>query len=78
MKNSYDTIGNRSRDLPVCSAMPQPLRHRAMPQSLRLHYRNYQPKVEVHARSNASWDIRPGAGTIPGRLEQLPKLYTCL
>jgi hypothetical protein len=27
MKNS-DTIGNRSRDLPVCSAMPQPLRHR--------------------------------------------------
>jgi hypothetical protein len=22
-----DTIGNRSRDLPVCSAVPQPLRH---------------------------------------------------
>jgi hypothetical protein len=28
MKNSSDTIGNRSRDLPVCSAVPQPLRHR--------------------------------------------------
>jgi hypothetical protein len=28
MKNSNDTIGNRSRDLPVCSAVPQPLRHR--------------------------------------------------
>jgi hypothetical protein len=28
MKNSNDTIGNRSRDLPVCSAEPQPLRHR--------------------------------------------------
>jgi hypothetical protein len=27
MKNSNDTIGNRSRDLPVCSAVPQPLRH---------------------------------------------------
>jgi hypothetical protein len=27
MKNS-DTIGNQSRDLPVCSAMPQPLSHR--------------------------------------------------
>jgi hypothetical protein len=27
MKNSNDTIGNRSRDLPVCNAMPQPLRH---------------------------------------------------
>jgi hypothetical protein len=27
MKNS-DTIGNRSRDLPVCSTVPQPLRYR--------------------------------------------------
>jgi hypothetical protein len=26
MKISNDTIGNRSRDLPVCSAVPQPLR----------------------------------------------------
>ena len=24
MKNSNDTIGNRTRDLPACSAMPQP------------------------------------------------------
>jgi len=24
MKNSNDTIGNRTRDLPVCSAVPQP------------------------------------------------------
>ena len=23
MKNSNDTIGNRNRDLPVCSAVPQ-------------------------------------------------------
>jgi hypothetical protein len=28
MKKSSDTIGNQIRDLPVCSAMPQPLRHR--------------------------------------------------
>jgi hypothetical protein len=28
MKNSNDTIGDRSRDLPVCSAMPQPPCHR--------------------------------------------------
>jgi hypothetical protein len=27
-KKSSDTIGNRNRDLPVCSAVPQPLRHR--------------------------------------------------
>ena len=24
MKNSSDTIGNQSRDLPACSALPQP------------------------------------------------------
>jgi hypothetical protein len=24
MKNSKDTIGNRTRDLPACSAVPQP------------------------------------------------------
>jgi hypothetical protein len=28
LKNSNDTIGNRPRDLPVCSSVPQPLRHR--------------------------------------------------
>jgi hypothetical protein len=28
MKKCSDTIGNRIRDLPVCSAVPQPLRHR--------------------------------------------------
>jgi hypothetical protein len=28
MKKSSDTIGNQTHDLPVCSAVPQPLRHR--------------------------------------------------
>jgi hypothetical protein len=28
MKNSSDTIWNRTRDLPICSAVPQQLRHR--------------------------------------------------
>jgi hypothetical protein len=28
MKNSSDIIGNQTRGLPVCSAVPQPLRHR--------------------------------------------------
>jgi hypothetical protein len=31
MKKSSDTIGNRSRDLPVCRAVPQPLRHHVPP-----------------------------------------------
>ena len=29
MKNSNDTIGNRNRDLPACSAVPQPTAPRA-------------------------------------------------
>jgi hypothetical protein len=33
LKNSNDTIGNRTRDLPVCSVVPSPLRHR-VPHSL--------------------------------------------
>jgi hypothetical protein len=28
MKNSNDTIGNRFRELPVCTVVPQQLRHR--------------------------------------------------
>jgi len=24
MKNSNDTVGNRTRDIPVCGAVPQP------------------------------------------------------
>jgi hypothetical protein len=31
-KNSNYTIGNRSRDLPVCSAVSQPMRHRVPPE----------------------------------------------
>jgi hypothetical protein len=31
MKKSSDTMGNPTRDLPVCSAVPQPLRHRVSP-----------------------------------------------
>jgi hypothetical protein len=31
MKNSIDTIENRSRDLPVFRTVPQPLRHRVPP-----------------------------------------------
>jgi hypothetical protein len=27
MKNSSETIGNQSHDLPVCSSVPQPQRH---------------------------------------------------
>jgi hypothetical protein len=34
MKNSIDNIGNRSRELSVCSPVPQPLRYRVPPSIL--------------------------------------------
>jgi hypothetical protein len=37
MKNSNDTIGNRSHNLLVCSAVPQPLCHRVPPSILSVH-----------------------------------------
>jgi hypothetical protein len=40
MKNSSDTIGNRTRDRPVCSAVPQPLCHR-VPQEIVYTMLNY-------------------------------------
>jgi hypothetical protein len=49
MKNSNDTIGNRSRDLPVFSAVPQPLRHREVGSGSYLNYvfRNLPPLYQV-------------------------------
>jgi hypothetical protein len=47
MKISNDAIGNRSRDLPVCSAVRQPLRHRVLPSLLYgLEYRSLIPGAE--------------------------------
>jgi hypothetical protein len=34
MEKSSNTIGNRTRELSVCSAVPQPLRHRVPPNKL--------------------------------------------
>jgi len=40
MKHSSDTIGNRTRDLPACSAVPQPTAPTRAPQNLPLSFRN--------------------------------------
>ena len=36
MKNSNDTIGNRTRDLPTCSAVPQPTGPRRAPKHMKV------------------------------------------
>jgi hypothetical protein len=51
MKNSNDNIGNRSRGLPVCRAVPQPLRYLVPPilrVSSHIHFVQ-QLKVKVKA-----------------------------
>ena len=37
MKNSSDTIWNRTRDLPICSAVPQPTAPPRTPVDLHIH-----------------------------------------
>jgi len=37
-KNSNDTIGNQSRDLPTCSAMPQPTALTSAPNNTAMKY----------------------------------------
>jgi hypothetical protein len=44
MKNSNDTIGNQSRDLPVCSTVPQSLCHRVH-LSLKKYRTNFQNQI---------------------------------
>jgi hypothetical protein len=54
MKISSDTIGNRSRDLPVCSAVPHPLRYRMPPRQIVflfiLMFIFFESKLEDFAR----------------------------
>jgi hypothetical protein len=47
MKKSNDTIGNQSRNIPVCSELPQPLCHRVLPLTVctwvkKFHYSKYR------------------------------------
>jgi hypothetical protein len=37
LKNSNDSIGNRTRDLPFCNVVPYPLRHRAQAMQANSH-----------------------------------------
>ena len=45
MKNSSDTIGNRTRDLPACSTVPQPTAPPCTPSSMLHTYNNHRPML---------------------------------
>jgi hypothetical protein len=49
MKKSSDTIENQTSDIPVCSGVPQPLRHRVPPLRKVMH-KNYG-KFQVVVKS---------------------------
>ena len=56
MKNSSDTIGNRTRDLPTCNAVPQPT---ALPRAPELHIRLSELRVRVRKAPVAICDSSP-------------------
>jgi len=52
MKKSNDTIGNRTRDLPTCNAVPQPTAPLRAPDYNSVHYLNLywiQVSGQIHA-----------------------------
>jgi hypothetical protein len=55
MKNSNDTIGNRSCDPPVCSAVPQPLCHHVLHYSFTKTYEALE-KVKAFFYANSVTD----------------------
>jgi len=56
LKNSNDIIGIRTRDLPVCSVVPQPLRYRA-PLIIDLSKAKYTAYVPLMVKGNMNNDI---------------------
>ena len=53
MKNSIDTIGDRNRDLPACSEVPQPTAPpRAPVYIIRLRFIQFADLVESNGRTD--------------------------
>jgi len=59
LKNSNDTIGNRTRDLSVCSVVPLPLRHHA-PQQIMYSciLSKFGAQVQLCGRINSQYTKR--------------------
>jgi len=54
MKNSSDTIGNRTRDLPACSAVPQP----AAPPRVSLNNPQTFSPIRQYERMTECWTLK--------------------
>jgi len=55
MKNSSDTIGNRTRELPICSAVPQPTAPPRAPICMRILQNNMQHSQLTQVTSVSLW-----------------------
>ena len=76
MKNSSDTIGNRTRDLPACSALPQPT---ALPAAcpVLVQWKKIKGTSSGSYRKNFCWYNRgPSSGETP-KTVQIDCVHTC-
>ena len=59
MKNSNNTIGNRTRDLPICSAVPQPTAPpRAPTERGKDNYKIIKVRLVDYGKINRVWYFR--------------------
>ena len=57
MKNSNDTIGNRTRDLPACSAVPQPTAPPRAPVCNKYLDKNKEETIDEDSRRGESDEL---------------------
>ena len=57
MKNSIDTIGNRNRDLPACSAVPEPTAPPAACPDGSVRNRNFRLKAGFQLFPGSVWQV---------------------
>jgi hypothetical protein len=58
MKNSNDNIGNRTRDLPACSAVPQPTAPPRVPNALHVIYIKYKQVPVFNFMFDLLWTVK--------------------
>jgi hypothetical protein len=78
MKKSNDTIGNRTRDLPVCSAVSQPTappRDPSLNVETKIEKQNggYEPKDRVSVTNNVYGNV-----SVPCPVQGVSKVYLSL
>jgi len=66
VKNNYDPIGNRTRDLPDCSAVPQPTQPPLyFVRTILLKLRDPTPSMLAHGGTVAPWILTCQVQNLP-------------